>query len=90
MSRTPRGGRRGAENLLAQLVSQVDRDGPTSRHTLDELLVSHIDHLEQRGREARTIEGYRSIAKQIADDRIGRQGEFHRSVHGPGHDDRCC
>jgi len=73
VSRAIRGSRREAEKLLAQLVVQADRDGPTPRHSLDELLRSHIDHLEQRGREARTIEGYRSIARRIAEDRIGRQ-----------------
>jgi integrase len=72
-SRTVRGGRRDAEKLLAQLVAQVDRDGPSTRHTVNELLASHIDHLEHRSREARTIEGYRSIAAQVAKDSIGRQ-----------------
>ncbi|MFN7150017.1 MAG: tyrosine-type recombinase/integrase [Microthrixaceae bacterium] len=72
-SRTVRGGRRDAEKLLAQLVAQVDRDGPSARHTVNELLASHIDHLEHRGREARTIEGYRSIAAQVGKDSIGRQ-----------------
>jgi len=71
-SRTIRGGRRDAEKLLAQLVAKLDREGPTTRHTLDELLTSHIDHLEHRGREARTIEGYRSIAAQVKKDRIGK------------------
>jgi integrase len=71
-SRTVRGGRRDADKLLAQLVAKLDRDGPTTRHTLDELLASHIDHLEHRGREARTIEGYRSIAAQVKKDRIGK------------------
>ncbi|MGI8937545.1 MAG: tyrosine-type recombinase/integrase [Iamia sp.] len=71
-SRTIRGGRREAEKLLAQLVATLDREGPTARHTLSELLTAHIDHLEARGREARTIEGYRSIARQIAKDHIGR------------------
>ena len=70
-SRTVRGGRRDAEKLLAQLVAKLDREGPTTRHTLNELLTSHIDHLEHRGREARTIEGYRSIAAQVEKDRIG-------------------
>lgn len=71
-SRTVRGGRRDAEKLLVQLVAKLDREGPTTRHTLDELLNSHIDHLEHRGREARTIEGYRSIAAQVRKDRIGQ------------------
>lgn len=71
-SRTVRGGRRDAEKLLAQLVAKLDREGPTTRHTLNELLASHIDHLENRGREARTIEGYRSIARQVKKDRIGK------------------
>ena len=71
-SRTVRGGRRDAEKLLAQLVAKLDREGPTTRHTLSELLTSHIDHLEHRGREARTIEGYRSIAAQVKKDRIGK------------------
>ena len=73
VSRTLRGGRRDAEKLLAQLVAKVDQDGPTTKHTLDQLLARHIAHLEQRVREVRTIEGYRSIAKQIARDPIGRQ-----------------
>ena len=47
--------------------------GPTSSHTLNELLDSHIDHLEHRGREARTIEGYCSIAVQVAKDLMGCQ-----------------
>ena len=32
------------------------------------MLTAHIDHLEARGRQARTIEGYRTIAKGIAND----------------------
>ena len=80
VSRSLRGGRRDAEKLLAQLVTKVDQDGPTTRHTLNELLTSHVDHLEQRGREVRTIEGYRSIAKQIAKDPIGRQQVARLSV----------
>lgn len=71
-SRTIRGGRRDAEKLLVQLVAKLDREGPTSRHTVSELLATHIDHLEARGREARTIEGYRSIARQVANDKIGQ------------------
>lgn len=71
-SQTVRGGRREAEKLLVQLVAKLDREGPTARHTVSELLAAHIDHLEARGREARTIEGYRSIARQVANDRIGR------------------
>ena len=71
-SRTVRGGRRDADKLLAQLVAKIDREGPTTRHTLNELLTGHIDHLEHRGREARTIEGYRSIAAQVKKDRIGK------------------
>ena len=71
-SRSFRGGRREAEKLLVQLVATLDREGPTTRHTLDELLTVHVDHLEARGREARTIEGYRSIARQVAKDDIGR------------------
>ena len=58
---------------MAQLVAQVEGDGPTPRHSLNELLDSHVDHLEHRGREARIIEGYRSIAVQVATDPIGRQ-----------------
>lgn len=55
-----------------QLVAKLDIEGATTRHTLDELLAAHIDHLEARGREARTIEGYRSVARQVAKDKIGR------------------
>lgn len=71
-SQTVRGGRRDADKVLAQLVARIDREGPTSRHTLNELLAAHIDHLEHRGREARTIEGYRSIAAQVKKDPIGK------------------
>ena len=50
VSRSLRGGRRDADKALAQLVAQVDVDGPTSSHSVAELLAAHIDHLE--GREA--------------------------------------
>ena len=68
VSRSIRGGKRDAQRLLTKLTSELDTHGPTSRHTVDELLTAHIDHLEARGREARTIEGYRTIARGVAAD----------------------
>ncbi|MCB0991030.1 MAG: site-specific integrase [Acidimicrobiales bacterium] len=68
VSRTVRGGKRQAQKLLTSLTSELDRHGPTARHTIDELLSAHIDHLETRGRGARTIEGYRTIARGVAAD----------------------
>ncbi len=41
-SRTVRGGRRDAEKLLAQVVAKVDREGPTTRHALNELLTNRV------------------------------------------------
>ena len=73
VSRTIRGGKRDADKVLAQLVAGVDTTGTSTTHTLNELLSAHIDHLEARGREARTIEGYRTIARRVAADHIGRQ-----------------
>ena len=68
VSRSVRGGKRDAQRLLTKLSNELDTHGPTSRRTVDELLAAHVDHLEARGRQARTIEGYRSIARAIADD----------------------
>ncbi len=35
---------------------------------MNELLTAHVDHLEARGRQTRTIEGYRSITRAIGRD----------------------
>lgn len=73
VSRSIRGGKRDAQRLLSKLTNELDTHGPTSRQTVDELLTAHIDHLEARGRQARTIEGYRTIARGVAaDPRLGR------------------
>jgi len=73
VSRSLRGGKRDAQRLLTKLTNELDTHGPTSRQTVDELLTAHIDHLEARGRQARTIEGYRTIARGVAaDPRLGR------------------
>ena len=41
--------------------------------SVDGSMTSHIDHLEQCGRGARTIEGYRGITRGVAADRLGRR-----------------
>lgn len=73
VSRTFRGGKRDAGKALTQLVAEIDVKGTQADLSVDGLLRSHIDHLEQRGRGARTIEGYRSIARRVAADRLGRR-----------------
>jgi hypothetical protein len=71
VSRTFRGGKREANKALAQLVAEVDSIGTHADQSVAGLLLAHIDHLEQRGREARTIESYRGIARKVAADRLG-------------------
>jgi integrase len=73
VSRSFRGGKRDAGKALTQLVAEIDVKGAQADLSVDGLLGSHIDHLEQRGRGARTIEGYRSIARGVAADRVGRR-----------------
>lgn len=51
----------------------TDVKGTQADLSVDGLLTSHIDHLEQRGRGALTIEGYRGIARGVAADRLGRR-----------------
>ena len=68
VSRSVRGRKRDAQRLLTRLSNELDTHGPTSRRTVDELLTAHVGHLESRGRQARTIEGYRSITRAIAND----------------------
>lgn len=71
VSRAFRGGKRDANNALAQLVAEVDREGVRTEATINRLLTAHIDHLATRGRQQRTIDGYRTIARAIAKDPIG-------------------
>jgi hypothetical protein len=73
VSRTFRGGKRDAGKALTQFVAGIDVRGTQADLSIDGLLTSHIDHLEQRGRGARTIEGYRGIARWVAADRVGRR-----------------
>ena len=73
VSRSFRGGKREAGKALTQFVAEIDVQGAQADLSVDGLLGSHIDHLEQRGRGARTIEGYRSIARGVAADRVGRR-----------------
>lgn len=68
-----RGGKREANNALAQLVAEVDREGAKTDGTIGALVDAHIDHLAARGRQQRTIDGYRSIARSIAKDPIARR-----------------
>ncbi len=35
---------------------------------MNELLTAHVDHLEARGRQDRTIEGYRTIVRGVGTD----------------------
>ena len=71
VSRAFRGGKREANNALAQLVAEVDREGIRTDATINRLLNAHIDHLATRGRQQRTIDGYRTIARAIAKDPLG-------------------
>ncbi len=68
VTRVFRGGKREANSMLAQLVAEVDRAGPRTEGTVGYLLDAHIDHLAARGRQQRTIDGYRTIARAIAQD----------------------
>jgi integrase len=71
-SRAFRGGKRDANHALAAFVAEVNREAvSTSEATVDSLLVAHVDHLEARGRQARTIDGYRTIARGVASDTLG-------------------
>lgn len=71
VSRAFRGGMREANNALAQLVAEVDREGVWTEATINRLLNAHIDHLATRGRQQRTIDGYRTIAQAIVKDPLG-------------------
>ena len=71
VSRAFRGGKRDANSALAQLVAEVDREGVRTEATINSLLSAHIDHLSTRGRQRRTIDGYRTIARGIAKDPLG-------------------
>ncbi|MEZ5411233.1 MAG: site-specific integrase [Acidimicrobiales bacterium] len=68
VTRVFRGGKREANSMLAQLVAEVDRAGPRTEGTVGYLLDAHIDHLAARGRQQRTIDGYRTIARAIGKD----------------------
>lgn len=70
VSRTVRGAKRDAQRLLTKLTTELDDHGPTARNTVNELLTAHVDHLEARGRQARTIEGYRTIVRGVEADPI--------------------
>lgn len=72
VSRSIKGNKRDAQRLLTKLTAELDNHGPTARNTVNELLTAHVDHLEARGRQARTIEGYRTIVRGIdADPMLG-------------------
>ena len=71
VSRTFRGGKREANKALADLRQEVNREPITADVTVDRLLAAHIDHLAARGRQARTIDGYRTIARAVAKDPLG-------------------
>ena len=71
-SRSFRGGKRDSNAALAAFVAEVNGETvDTNEATVDSLLVAHVDHLEARGRQARTIDGYRTIARGVAADPIG-------------------
>lgn len=73
VSKSFRGGKRAATNELSRLVAEIDDGEVSAEQSINGLLSAHIEHLEARGREARTIEGYRSIARMVAKDRIGNR-----------------
>jgi integrase len=72
VSRTFRDGKREANKALNVFVAEVSRETVTTNEaTVDTLLATHVDHLEARGRQVRTIDGYRTIARGVASDPIG-------------------
>jgi integrase len=80
-TRTVRGTVKEANAVRAQLLTDVDRDGITAKHTVRDLFERVIDHLETLGREPTTIFGYRQIAsaptaalleKILEQDRVAR------------------
>jgi len=73
VSRSFRGGKRDASRALAAFVAEQSSGTAQTDMALEALMVTYIDHLENRGSEARTIEGYRSIARVVATDVIGRR-----------------
>ena len=55
------------------MTAELDTHGPTTRNIVSELLSAHVDHLEARGRQAQTIEGYRTIVRGVdADPRLAK------------------
>jgi integrase len=64
LSRTFRGGKRQAQAALAQLSSEVaDGRHAGTGQTVAFLLDQWIEHLEAMGRTAKTVDGYRSLAR---------------------------
>jgi integrase len=72
VSRGFKGTKREAQRELTRLLAAADQDGPTATRTVSEVLTAHLAHLETRGREAKTLEAYRSIVNQVAEDAIGK------------------
>jgi len=70
-SRTVRGSVKDANALRATLLTEIERRGASSPHTVAELFDRVIDHLETLGREPTTILGYRDIAS-FASVKLGR------------------
>jgi len=62
VSRSFCGGKRDANEAFAE----IDSIGNQADQSVAGLLLAHIDHLEQRGREARTIESYLGITRKVA------------------------
>lgn len=60
-----------ANALRAEQLMEVDQRGVGVRKTLGELFDAVLDHLEAFGREPRTIQGYRQIARRI-EERLGK------------------
>lgn len=71
VTRTVRGTVKEANALRAQLLTEVADKGVAVRRSMVELFDAVLDHLDAVGREATTMQGYRSIARRAAE-RIGR------------------
>ncbi len=81
-SRTVRGTRREADDVLADLILKGEGDTPKPEVTVDQLLVRYIQFLSRRGRSPLTLQGYRSIAKQCSEDKIGSRPITKLTGHG--------
>lgn len=71
VTRNVRGTVKDANALRAQLLTEVATKGVAVRKSVNELFDAVLEHLEALGREATTLQGYRSIARR-AGERFGK------------------